>query len=45
MSETALVASGELVVNRRDYGMHYNSFVNPVGNEVRVSFTIRARAS
>ena len=45
LSETALVATGELVVNRRDFGMNYNSFVNPVGNEVRVSFTIRARAS
>jgi polyisoprenoid-binding protein YceI len=45
VSDVALVASGELVVNRRDYGMVYNSIVNPVGNEVRVSFTIRARAS
>ena len=45
VSDVALVASGELVLNRRDYGMVYNSIVNPVGNEVRVSFTIRARAS
>jgi polyisoprenoid-binding protein YceI len=45
VSDVALVASGELVMNRRDYGMSYNSFVNPIGNEVRVSFTIRARAS
>lgn len=45
VSDVALVASGELVMNRRDYGMVYNSFVNPIGNEVRVSFTIRARAS
>ena len=35
----------QLVMNRCDYGMSYNSFVNPIGNEVRVSFTIRARAS
>ena len=45
VSDVALVASGELVMNRRDYGMRYNSIVNPIGNEVRVSFTIRARAS
>ena len=45
VSDVALVASGELVMNRRDYGMSYNSVVNPIGNEVRVSFTIRARAS
>jgi polyisoprenoid-binding protein YceI len=29
VSDVALVASGELVMNRRDYGMVYNSFVNP----------------
>ena len=45
LSEVALVATGELVLNRRDYGINYNSFVNPIGNEVRVSFTIRARAT
>ena len=45
LSEVALVATGELVVNRRDYGMDYNSAINPIGNEVRVSFTFRARAS
>ena len=45
VSDVALVATGELVMNRRDYGMDYNSFVNPIGNEVRVNFTIRARAS
>ena len=45
VSDVALVASGELVMNRRDYGLDYNSSLNPIGNEVRVSFTIRARAS
>jgi polyisoprenoid-binding protein YceI len=45
LSEVALVATGELVLNRRDYGINYNSFVNPIGNEVRVTFTIRARAT
>ena len=45
VSDVALVATGELVMNRRDYGLDYNSSVNPIGNEVRVSFTIRARAS
>ena len=45
MSEAALVATGELVLNRRDYGINYESFFLPVGNDVRVSFTFRARAS
>jgi polyisoprenoid-binding protein YceI len=39
-----LMASGELVVNRRDYGLSYESFVNPIANDVRVAFTIRAHA-
>jgi polyisoprenoid-binding protein YceI len=43
ISRTALVASGELFVNRGDYGMNYQSFLNPIGNEVRVAFTFRAR--
>jgi polyisoprenoid-binding protein YceI len=38
----ALMASGELVVNRRDYGLSYDSFLNPIANDVRVAFTIRA---
>lgn len=45
MSETALVATGELVLNRNDYGINYSSFLNPIGNDVRVTFTFRARAS
>jgi polyisoprenoid-binding protein YceI len=43
ISDAALVASGEFIVNRGDYGMNYNSFLNPIGNEVRVAFTFRAR--
>jgi polyisoprenoid-binding protein YceI len=43
ISDAALVASGEFIVNRGDYGMTYNSFLNPIGNEVRVAFTFRAR--
>jgi polyisoprenoid-binding protein YceI len=45
LSDIALVASGEFVLNRGQYGMSYNSALNPIGNEVRVSFTFRARAS
>jgi polyisoprenoid-binding protein YceI len=41
--QTALVASGEFIVNRGEYAMNYNSFLNPIGNEVRVAFTFRAR--
>lgn len=42
-TNTALVASGEIIVNRGEYAMNYNSFLNPIGNEVRVGFTFRAR--
>jgi polyisoprenoid-binding protein YceI len=45
MSDIALVASGEFVINRRDYGIVYQSFLNPVGDDVRVSFTFRARTT
>jgi len=45
MSDVAMVASGEFVLNRSEYGITYNSSLNPIGNEVRVSFTFRARAS
>ena len=45
VSEVAMVASGEFVLNRTEYGMSYNSVLNPIGNQVRVSFTFRARAS
>jgi polyisoprenoid-binding protein YceI len=44
MTDTALAASGELVVNRRDFGLSYQSVLNPIGNDVRVAFTFRARA-
>jgi len=43
ITNTALVASGEFIVNRGEYAINYNSLVNPIGNEVRVAFTFRAR--
>jgi polyisoprenoid-binding protein YceI len=43
ITETALVATGEFIVNRGEYAMNYNSLLNPIGNEVRVAFTFRAR--
>jgi polyisoprenoid-binding protein YceI len=43
ITSAALVASGEFVLNRGEYGMTYNSLLNPIGNEVRVAFTFRAR--
>ena len=43
ITSTALVASGEFIVNRGEYAMNYDSFLNPIGNEVRVSFIFRAR--
>ena len=43
-SGSALVATGEFELNRRDYGINYSSFLNPIGNAVHVTFTFRARA-
>jgi polyisoprenoid-binding protein YceI len=43
ITDAALVASGEFIVNRGEYAIKYNSFVNPIGNEVRVAFIFRAR--
>lgn len=45
LSEAALVASGEFTLKRTDYGITYQSFLNPIANEVRIAFTFRARAS
>ncbi len=45
LSESALVATGEFRLNRRDYGINHSSFLNPVGNIVHVTFTFRARTS
>ena len=44
LTDLAMVATGEFVINRRDYGIAYQSSMNPIGNEVRVAFTLRARA-
>ena len=44
LTDLAIVASGEFVVNRGDYGLTYQSFLNPIGNLVRVAFTFRAHA-
>ena len=43
VTPAALVATGELSVNRADHGITYDSMLNPVGNTVRISFTVRAR--
>ena len=45
LHDAAMIAAGEFVVNRREYGLSYQSIVNPIGNEVRIAFTFRARAS
>ena len=43
VTPAALVATGELSINRADHGITYDSMVNPVGNTVRISFAVRAR--
>ena len=35
-----IVVRGSIRLNRKDFGMHYNAFFNPVKNAVDVTFTI-----
>lgn len=43
VGERTLIARGEFVLNRRDYGVSYQSRLNPIADAVRVGFSIRAR--
>jgi polyisoprenoid-binding protein YceI len=38
--QDAIVVQGSISFNRRDFGVNYNAFFNPVRNEVDVTFTI-----
>jgi polyisoprenoid-binding protein YceI len=42
VSESVVTARGELLVNRKDYGISYNSFLNPIDDTVRVAFRFHA---
>jgi hypothetical protein len=42
LTESALAARGELALKRKEYGISYDSFFNPVDDAVRVAFRIRA---
>ena len=44
LTTVALVVSGTLVINRRDYGLIYQSFLSPIADDVLVVFTIHAHA-
>jgi polyisoprenoid-binding protein YceI len=44
ISATDLVARGEFTVNRVDYGIKYQSFLNPVNDTVRIAFVLRGRS-
>ena len=39
-----LEARGQLDINRRDYGINYDSSLNPIGQRVRIQFAFRAQA-
>jgi polyisoprenoid-binding protein YceI len=45
VSDSTLVARGAFDLRRTDYGIRYTSFMNPIGDVVRVAFAFRARAS
>lgn len=40
-----VVARGEIVLNRKDYGLSYRSFFNPIRDDVHIAFTFRAAES
>lgn len=40
-----LEARGQFEINRGDYGINYDSVVNPVGQLVRIAFSLRAQAT
>jgi polyisoprenoid-binding protein YceI len=39
-----LEARGQLDINRGDYGIEYDSYLNPIGQRVRIQFAFRAQA-
>jgi len=41
--EDAVTARGEFELRRADYGITYQSWLNPIGDVVRVAFTFHAR--
>jgi polyisoprenoid-binding protein YceI len=43
LTDAALVARGEFTLKRTDYGLSYQSSLNPIGDVVRVAFVFRAR--
>jgi polyisoprenoid-binding protein YceI len=43
LARDRVVARGEFVLNRHDYGISYSSFLNPIGDAVRVAFVFRGR--
>jgi polyisoprenoid-binding protein YceI len=43
ISGTEVTARGEFSINRLEYGIKYQSILNPVGDIVRISFVLRGR--
>lgn len=43
ITATDLVARGEFAINRLDYGIKYQSRLNPVADTVRISFVLRGK--
>jgi hypothetical protein len=36
-------ARGQFDIKRTDYGIRYDSFMNPIGDRVRIEFAFRAQ--
>ena len=44
VSDGRLEARGRFDINRDDYGVSYDSVLNPIGQKVRIDFSLRAQA-
>ena len=44
MAGDRLEARGGIEINRGDYGINYDSSLNPIGQRVRIQFAFRAQA-
>lgn len=45
IAETTLLARGHFELRRKEYGITYQSFLNPVADVVQVAFSFRARTT
>jgi len=37
-----IFAKADLIINRKDFNVNYRSYMNPIGNDVKIHFDIQA---